>query len=201
MTEPSREKLRELYLPPSAAFTLVDVPELAYFAIDGRGDPGGAEFRSAVAWLFGVIRPFRRVARERMGRNFVEPPLEALFWSDDMCDLAAGRRERISWRVLVSAPDWISDDELRAAAADLEATRGAAPSSLRRWTHEEGRCAQILCVGPYEELAAGVAARLHGEFLPAEGLTARDAHHEIYLDDPSRTPPPKRRTVVRQPVT
>lgn len=54
-------------------------------------------------------------------------------------------------------------------------------------------------VGPYADEAPTIA-RLHGEFLPANGLKPNGKHHEIYLSDPSRTAPDKLKTVIRQPV-
>ena len=44
-------------------------------------------------------------------------------------------------------------------------------------------------------------ARLHNEFVPAQGLTMTGRHHEIYLSDPRKTAPEKQRTILRQPVS
>jgi hypothetical protein len=77
---------------------------------------------------------------------------------------------------------------------------GEPPESLRLERFAEGTSAQIMHVGDYAAEAEAVARRLHEEFLPGHGLIARGHHHEIYLSDPSRVAPEKRRTVVRQPV-
>ena len=45
-----------------------------------------------------------------------------------------------------------------------------------------------------------VLARLHGEFLPSQGLVETGRHHEIYLGDPRKTPPERLKTLLRQPV-
>ena len=63
----------------------------------------------------------------------------------------------------------------------------------------EGRSAQILHVGSYID-EAPTLARLHREFLPANGLQPRGHHHEIYLSDPRRTESAKLKTILRQPV-
>ncbi len=44
--------------------------------LDGEGNPVGEPFKLAVRWLFSAIYPIKRVAKERMGKDFVEPPLE-----------------------------------------------------------------------------------------------------------------------------
>lgn len=85
-----RRRLEELYLPPADEFVLVDVPDLQFVMIDGEGDPNGEAFSRAVRWLFSAIYPVKRIAKERMGTRFVEPPLEGLWWADDMNDFVAG---------------------------------------------------------------------------------------------------------------
>ena len=67
---------------------------------------------------------------------------------------------------------------------------------FERW--REGRCAQIMHVGPYAEERPTIE-RLHA-FIAAQGLRQRGAHHEIYLGDPRRADPAKLKTVLRQPV-
>lgn len=59
---------------------------------------------------------------------------------------------------------------------------------------------QTLHVGSFDD-EAGVLARLHDEFIPANGLRMVGTHHEIYLSDFRRIAPEKRRTILRQPVT
>lgn len=63
----------------------------------------------------------------------------------------------------------------------------------------EGRCVQILHVGSYDDEAPTIA-RLHAEFIPANGLTENGPHHEIYLGDPLTVVPDRLKTVLRQPV-
>ena len=54
-------------------------------------------------------------------------------------------------------------------------------------------------IGPYDQEGPTIA-RMHDEFIPAEGLRMTGHHHEIYLSDPRRTAPEKQRTLLRQPV-
>lgn len=196
----TRKQLEELYLPPVDGFTMIDVPELPFFMLDGEGSPNEEPFQRAIHWLFMSVHPIRLEAKRRMGRNFIEAPLEGLWWADDMCDLVAGKKDRLKWRLMIPAPAWATEDMFAAAVAQAEEKRGKAPQSLRLGRYNEGKSVQIMHVGPYEKEAAKIARRLHEEFLPAHGLVPQGPHHEIYLNDPRRTPPQKRRTVVRQPV-
>ena len=54
-------------------------------------------------------------------------------------------------------------------------------------------------VGDYNEIGA-VCEKLYKEYLPANHLKPKGYYHEIYLNDPTRTAPKKRKIVIRQPV-
>lgn len=84
------------------------------------------------------------------------------------------------------------------AAMDQVASRKSLPvERLRIEAFEEGRCAQILHVGPFS--AEGpVIERLHAYIQARSGLRGR--HHEIYLTDIRRTDPSRWKTVIRQPM-
>ena len=86
------------------------------------------------------------------------------------------------------------------AVATAAQRLGEPPAGLRLERFDEGRCVQIMHIGPENDEAVAVMARMHNEFLPEHELVARGAHHEIYLSDPKRVPPEKLKTVLRQPV-
>lgn len=196
----SRARLRELYLPTAKEFVFVDVPEMRFVMIDGEGSPDDEPFRDAVRWLFAAIYPLKRIAKERMGKDFVEPPLEGLWWADDMKDLGAGNRDELRWRAMIVTADWVDEELFEGAVTSAGERLGQPPDTLRLERFDEGRSVQILFVGDYRAQAAAIARRLHEEFLPEHRLVPNGYHHEIYLNDPNRVAPEKWRTVVRQPV-
>jgi hypothetical protein len=196
----SRKQLEELYLPPSDRFVMVDVPRMKFLMIDGEGNPEGEPFSRALQWLFAVLYPIKRVAKERMGRHFVEPPLEGLWWADDVADFVAGKKDKLKWRLMIPAtPDWVTAELVANAIAQAADRLGEAPASLRLDVHEEGRSVQIMHLGPAAE-QRDTMTRLHATYLPAHRLVCNGPHHEIYLTDPRRVAPEKNRTVLRQPV-
>lgn len=194
-----RAKLVELYLPGTEGFTLVDVPEMPFAMIDGEGSPDHGASAKAIKTLFMAIYPIRREARKRMGKNFVEAPLEMLYWADDMHDLAAGNKENWKWKVMVVLPDWVDDEMFAQAVAEARGQVDEVPESLRLEKFAEGRCAQIMHFGRQQEVPATLE-RLYTEFLPQNKLDPAGPYHEIYLNDWSRVPPEKRKIVLRQPV-
>lgn len=196
----SKTRLTELYLPTTEDFVVVDVPEMQFVMVDGEGTPQEELHRHAVKWLFSALYPIKRVAKERMGKEFVEPPLEGLWWADDPADLIAGKRDKLKWRMMIVTADWVNDDMFERAVATATGRLGDPPDNLRLERFYEGRSVQIMYVGDYSKQAAAIAGRLHHDFLPEHDLEPNGHHHEIYLNDPSRVAPERWRTVVRQPV-
>src|SRR5262245_26094801 len=196
----SKERLKELYLPSIENFVLVDVPELQFVMVDGEGSPDGELFSHLIRWLFAVVHPIKLIAKERMGKNFVEPPLECLWWSDDITDFIAGKKNKLKWRLMIVATaDWLEKEMFEQAVEKASNKLGDVPAGLRLESYAEGKSVQIMHIGPPGTQAATVA-RLHNEFLPANYLIPNGHHHEIYLNDPRRVAPEKLKTVLRQPV-
>jgi len=196
----TRQQLDELYLPPSDQFVVVEVPKMKFLMVDGEGNPEGEGFARALQWLFAAVHPIRRLAKDRMGRHFVEPPLEGLWWADDVADFLAGNKDRFKWRLMIPAtPEWVTP-EVFAHAVTLAGPRlGTPPASLRLDHYDEGHSVQIMHLGPPAD-QRGTMTRLHQTYLPTHHLVCNGPHHEIYLTDPRRVAPEKQRTVLRQPV-
>ena len=195
-----RRRLTALYLPPADDFSVVDVPDLRFVMVDGTGGHESDGFKRATRWLFSAVAPIKQVARQRMGKRFVEAPLECLWWADDMAAFAAGNRAEFRWRQMIVTADWVDGPMFDGAVATASERLGEPPDDLRLERFEEGTSVQIMHIGPENEDAWALMARLHDEYLPDHGLVAAGPHHEIYLSDPARVPPEKLRTVLRQSV-
>jgi hypothetical protein len=179
---------------------LLTVPELAFLAVDGSGDPRGADFQAALETLYPVAYALKFRIRAAHGLDYTVLPLEALFWADDPTAFAADERAAWRWTALIPRPPEAQPNLVDEAVAKASARRALPARSLLRLERlEEGRCAQVLHVGPYDAEGPTIE-RLHA-FIAAQGLALVGKHHEVYLGDPRRTPPERLRTIVRQPVT
>jgi hypothetical protein len=200
-----RKRLAPLYSPPTRP-VLVDVPELSYLSVDGRGAPpddaadGTTEFQQAFGVLYPVVYTIR-FALKREGTIVPILPLETLWFTrdDGSFDMNA-EREDWHWRALLPVPDDVTPEVFERAVAEVRRKKGDLPmlGALRLIRWEEGRCAQVMHVGPYAAEPPTIEA-LHA-FIVESGLRPRGAHHEIYLGDPRQGDPAKLRTVLRQPV-
>ena len=192
-------RLSELYQPPSGEFTFVDVPELKYIMVDGAGAPAGVEFQAAVKRVFSVAHFIKPHIRKKLGQRFVEPPLECLFWSDRPVPLTEVDRVDWRWRVMIVVLEYVTEEIFQEAALKAAARLGPFDASLHLGYTREGRCVQTTHLGDY----AGVeemCRSLYRDLLPQWGVAPCGPYHEIYLNDPTRVAPEKRRMVVRQPV-
>lgn len=167
--EAFHRRLKELYLPPERSFTLVDVPEIRFAVIDGKGNPDSTASAGAVRWLYAVVHLIKPLVKKRMGRNFVEPPLECLCWADDPNDFVRGNKDAWKWRVMIAFVDWISREQFDEAVAKVVRKRGPAPATLRLESLHEGKSVQIMHVGDYNGIAA-VGDKLYNEYLPEHDL-------------------------------
>ena len=194
-----KKTLAALYAAPTDHFVSIDVPTLTFVKVDGAGDPNTIPaYRQAIEWLYAVSYALKFAAKG-LGKDYVVPPLEGLWWADDPADFVARRKDRWRWTMMIMAPDVIDRPMFDAAVAKAGRKLGPPPATLRLEPLAEGRSLQIQHVGSYDD-EGPTLARLHGEVMPAEGLTFAGPHHEIYLGDPRRTAPARLRTILRQPV-
>ncbi|MCI4061156.1 GyrI-like domain-containing protein [Micromonospora sp. R77] len=196
-------KTLDAYRAPRGRFRLVDVPDLRYLTADGHGDPNTSPaFAEAVEALYPVAYQLKFASKRELGRDYVVPPLEGLWWAEDMATFTTARdKSRWDWTLMLMVPDWIDQAMVTAAVAQAGAKhRPARLDDVRLRTLTEGRCVQTLHVGSFDD-EADVLARLHHRFLPDHGLRPAGTHHEVYLSDFRRVAPDRRRTVLRQPVT
>ena len=196
-----KRERRNLSAPrASAGIHLVDVPEIGFLTIDGHGDPNtSSSYADAVTTLFTVAYAVRAVAKEQLGRVHVVAPLEGLWSADDLGAFIRREKDDWDWTMMIAQPTWV-DDALFAEGRDRAALKSPPAVGLMRLQRiTEGRCAQVLHLGPYDD-EGPVLAELHDRWLPEHGLQPTGRHHEIYLSDPRRTPPARLRTVLRQPV-
>ncbi|MDN5765049.1 MAG: GyrI-like domain-containing protein [Humibacillus sp.] len=201
LTYDIKKDRKDLYAPRQTDFSLVDVPALAFLMVDGHGDPNTeAAYRDAVEALYAVSYAVRALAKTRLGRVHTVAPLEGLWSAKDMEVFRAREKGAWDWTMMIAQPDWITTEMVEQAAAAAQKKRLPALGLVRFEEYAEGRSAQILHVGSYDD-EGPTLARLHDEFLPANGLVPSGRHHEIYLSDPRKTDPARLKTILRQPVT
>ena len=196
-----KKTLKHLYAPGKKDFELVDVPEMQFLMVDGHGDPNSApEYQEAVEALYAVAYKIKFISKKTLGEDYTVPPLEGLWWAEDMSTFVSRAKSEWDWTMMIMTPDWISTEIFNQAVDEVgKAKNPTALGLVRLEKYAEGLSAQIMHMGSYDDEGPTIA-RLHNEFLPANQLVENGKHHEIYLGDPRRTAPEKLKTVLRQPV-
>jgi hypothetical protein len=198
-----KKKFKDLYQPNEKEVVVVDVPEMQFLMIDGMGSPGDSkEYQDALAALYPIAFKTKFLSKAK-GKDYVVPPLEGLWWADNMEDFTEGNRDKWKWTMMIMQPDWITQDMIKEA---ILITKEKKPelselfSQLRLEKYREGKAAQIMHKGPYSEEGPTVQ-KVH-DFIKKKGgnFNGQDKkHHEIYLSDPRKANPATMKTVIRQP--
>ncbi len=193
------KKMLPSYAARHGSFDIIDVPPMRYLAADAEGSPDAASFAGALAALFPLAYALKFASKRDNDRDYVVPPLEALWWADDPAAFTTVY-DKSAWHstALILLPEWITDRDVEVAREVSAGKVSAADlSRVRVQAIEERRCAQTLHVGPFSE-EGPVIEELHAT-LESAGLALAGKHHEIYLSDFRRVAPEKLRTIVRQP--
>jgi hypothetical protein len=190
------KKTLDSYRARQGQFRIVEIPELQYLMVDGHGDPN-----SSPAYVDALEAMYPVASKQQFGRDYVVPPLEGLWWSDDMAVFTTARdKSRWDWTMMLMVPEWIDHAMFEAAREKVAAKAAPARlSEVRLQSLSEGMAVQTLHVGSFDDEAA-VLEHMHHTFIPAQGLRMTGTHHEIYLSDFRKVAPEKLRTILRQPV-
>ena len=183
-------------------FSIIDVPAMQYLMIDGHEGPASPEFAAAIEALYPVAYKLKFMSKQGLGKDYVVPPLEALWWAEDM-EVFTTKFDKSQWQwtAMIMTPDWIDDAMFEAAVDEVTAKKGLESlSQLRLAELAEGVCVQTLHIGSYAD-EGPVLQAMHHQFIPENGLQMTGKHHEIYFSDFRKVAPEKLRTILRQPVT
>ncbi len=179
---------------------LVDVKEATYLVIEGRGEPGGEEFQLKIGALYAVAYTLKMRRKFAGKQDYVVGKLEGQWWGEGgESELSDIPMDGWCWQLMIRTPDFVGRDELEEAVSVLlEKSKEQEVREVALRTMTEGRCVQMLHVGPYENEGETVA--LMKRFASENGLEPHGRHHEIYLSDPRRVPPERLKTILRMPV-
>jgi hypothetical protein len=195
-----KKELKQFYQPSAKEVALVDLPRMHYLMIDGEGDPNASQaYADAVEALFTVSYTVKfMVKKGSLAIDYGVMPLEGLWWSEDMADFLSGDKSGWQWTMMIMQPPCVPRDLVDEAIAQVRAKKKlAALPHLRYAVLDEGRCAQLLHIGPFSDEGPTVA-KVH-DFIEQIGELG-GKHHEIYLSDIRRADPAKWKTIVRQPL-
>lgn len=202
-----KKEYKELYQPKSKP-QITAVPPMNYIAVRGTGDPNedGGAYQQAISVLYAVAYTLKMSYKTDYKIagffEYIVPPLEGFWRQDNVDGVNYSDKSGFHWISVIRLPDFVTKTDFDWAVQTAAKKKHLDCSSAEFLTIEEGLCVQMMHVGSYDDEPASVAVM--DEYLAQNGyandLTAERLHHEIYISDPRKTAPEKRKTVIRHPI-
>lgn len=200
-----KKEFKDLYMPKSKP-VLVEIPQMNFIMIDGKGDPYKEEYQNALSVLYALtftIKMSKMSGSQPEGYfEYVVPPLEGLWWCEDG-KFQFHKRDMWCWTSMIRQPEFVTLEVFKWAVKECKQKKPDLDVSLARFEiFKEGLCVQMMHVGPYsDEPHSMEMMQLYMKENNLIDITGYERkHHEIYLSDPRRTAPEKLKTVLRHPV-
>jgi hypothetical protein len=202
-----RKEYKEFYLPALEP-ALVDIPEMRFVAVRGKGDPNAerSAYQAALNVLYAVAYTVKMSYKgdHRIDGFFeyVVPPLEGFWWMDGMEGMDYAQKDRLCWISAIRLPDFVGKADFIWAVEEAARKKRADLSAAEYFSYREGLCVQCMHIGPFDDEPATICRM--DVYAKAQGyetdISDTRFHHEIYLTDVRKSEPAKWRTVVRHPL-
>jgi|WetSurMetagenome_2_1015567.scaffolds.fasta_scaffold140694_2 hypothetical protein len=199
-----KKELKKYYNTSSKEAEFVDIPPMNFLMIDDHGDPNTSiEYKNAVEALFSVSYTIKFIVKKSsMEIDYGVLPLEGLWWVEDMKKFSIADKSNWKWTSMIMQPEFVTKEIFVNAMKEVEKKKNlTALPKIRFDKFTEGKCTQIMHIGPYSTEEPTVK-KLH-DFINSNGYSfsgEKQKHHEIYLNDPRKSAPEKLKTIIRQPM-
>ncbi|MBU4446281.1 MAG: GyrI-like domain-containing protein [Candidatus Marinimicrobia bacterium] len=197
-----KKELKHLYRSSAGKVEIVEVPQMNFLMINGKGDPNTSqEFKHAVEALFSLSYAIKfMIKKGEAGIDYGVLPLEGLWWADDMSSFSVDSKENWKWTLMIMQPEFVTKEMVEKATEEVRKKKSLIALPLVRFeSFAEGKAAQIMHIGPFSEEGPTVE-KMH-VFIEDNGSQRIGKHHEIYLSDIRRSAPEKWKTIIRQPMS
>ncbi|MCI5144958.1 MAG: hypothetical protein D3923_05370, partial [Candidatus Electrothrix sp. AR3] len=116
---------KHLYRPSAKKIVLVDVPEMNFLMIDGKGDPNSSQaFQDAVHALYPLAYALKfMVKKGAIKIDYGVLPLEGLWWTDDMASFSVEKKEDWQWTLMIMQPDFITREMVATASEQVRSKK------------------------------------------------------------------------------
>ncbi|MDO4944533.1 MAG: GyrI-like domain-containing protein [Ruminococcus sp.] len=202
-----KKEFKEFYMPKNKP-EVVTVPKTNYIAVRGKGDPNDVDgaYKQAIGVLYAVAYTLKMSYKTDYKIEgffeYVVPPLEGFWWQEGVNGADYSKKSEFNWISVIRLPDFVTKKDFDWAVRTAEKKKKLDCSSAEFLTVDEGLCVQIMHIGSYDDEPA--TAAIMDKYISENGyvndFSETRLHHEIYLSDPRKTVPEKRKTVIRHPI-
>ena len=194
-----KKDYKSLYLP-KASPEVLEVPIIPFFTIEGSGDPNEAGFAQATEALYSLSYAVKMSYKsDDVPEGYYEYtvfPLEGIW---DLVDYSKPSTDKsnLKYKLMIRQPDFLTEEGFERFLTQTKKKKSNPLLDEVRFEHvEDGMSCQMMHVGSYDDEPASFA-RME-EFCAENGWIRKSKlHREIYISDPRKTVPEKRKTVLR----
>lgn len=185
---------------------IINLEEVNYLSIVGKGDPSDKIFTENIEALYAVAYTIK-FSFKALNKDFVVAKLEGLWWFDENKYKNITITEspklipRSEWeyRLLIRLPDFVSQKDIEAAIKTVLDKKWIQKAKLiELFNMKEGKVVQMLHIGSFDQ--GPETLKVMTEFMIENKFSKNGFHHEIYLSDFRKTVPAKLKTILREPV-
>jgi len=198
MTKIDLKKEDKAYYTAKLVPSLHDFGAIDYISISGVSAPEDSLFLNSIEAIYPVAYTIKKYCKAE-SNDFVVSKMEAYWWVESELPFDQVPRAEWYWKILMRMPDFVTTAHVEEAIQEVIEKKNT--PLVNEVTHEqinEGKCAQILHVGSYEN--EKVTLGMLYKFIEDNGLEINGYHREVYLSDPIKTVPEKLKTILRYAV-
>lgn len=202
-----KKEFKEYYMPKSKP-EIIEIPQMNYIAIRGKGNPNidNGEYQQAVAVLYAISYTLKMSYKGNYNIDgyfeYVVPPLEGFWWQDGINGVNYANKDEFNWISVIRLPDFVRKEDYEWAKKEAQLKKKIDCDKAEFLSIEEGLCVQIMHIGSYD--TEPISVGMMDEYIKERGyendINNNRLHHEIYLSDPRKTDISKLRTVIRHPI-
>ncbi len=188
---------KDLYTA-SSKIKEVNAEKATFLSVEGKGEPGGPAFQLAIQQMYSLAYTAKFMLKNAGVLDFSVSKLECL-WHGGCGDFERTPKSEWRWQLLIRVPKEVGAGHLRQTQKEVQERKQLDTSGVKLWSWKEGRCLQVMHVGPYDQVGKTYAEL--DAFARSTGLVPTGPAHEIYISDPGRVEPAKLKTIIRLAVT
>lgn len=202
-----KKVFKEYYMPKSKP-EIIEIPQMNYIAIRGKGNPNidNGEYQQAVAVLYAISYTLKMSYKGNYNIDgyfeYVVPPLEGFWWQDGINGVNYANKDEFNWISVIRLPDFVRKEDYEWAKKEAQLKKKIDCDKAEFLSIDEGLCVQIMHIGSYD--TEPISVGMMDEYIKERGyendINNNRLHHEIYLSDPRKTDISKLRTVIRHPI-
>ena len=185
------------YYKANGSVKVIDLKSLPYLSIKGVSAPEDDLFMNSIEAIYKVAYDLKKHFKAN-GQDFTVAKMEGQWWVESDLPFKEVPRNEWYWNILIRLPDFVKKEDVEKSVQTLVKKGLDLVNEVVYEEINEGKSVQAMHIGSYEEEEETIGKLF--SFIEENGLKINGYHHEIYINDPRRTPEERLKTIIRYPV-